>query len=150
MSEKTVYEPGLRGVHLAPRDVHALIYRHGWREPLNMARMVATLIQESSLWTEAVGQINSNGSQDFGLFQLNDGHWPNYAASRDAFVVRAFDPEDAAFIARQLWGADVRNGGSGFGPWAAFTTGAYKKNLPTACTSLANYASVQLIGQPVI
>lgn len=146
----STYTPGLHGVQLPPRDAHALIYRHGWREPLNMVRLIATLIQESQLYTKAVGQVNPDGSQDFGLFQLNDGHWERFAATRDAYVERAFDPEDAAFIARQLWADDQRAGGSGFRPWAAFTTGAYKKNLPVACTSLANYAAVQLIGQPVI
>lgn len=144
------YTPGLNGTRLLPRDVHTLIWKHGWQEPLNMCRMVATLQAESQFWTEAVGIVNSDGTQDFGLFQLNSGHWSKYATSLDEYVLKAFDPAQAAVIARQLWGEDRAAGGNGFRLWAAFTHGAYEAYLSTACRALTNFAAVQLVGEPIL
>lgn len=142
--------PGLFGKRLLPRDVHALLHKNGWQEPLNMCRMVATVQAESQFWTEAVGVVNQDGSQDFGIFQLNDKHWPTFATTPDEYVAKCFDPAQAARIARKLWAADQAAGGSGFRPWAAYTSGAYTVYLPTACRALTNYAAIALIGEPIL
>jgi len=144
------YQPGLFGKRLLPRDVHDLLYRNGWTEPLNMTRMVATVQAESQFYSEAVGQVNSDGSQDFGLFQLNNGHWKDFAPSHYEFVELSFDPEKAVKVARQLWHDDVKAGGTGFRPWAAFNSGAYKEFVDVACRALCNFSSVKLLGKPII
>lgn len=146
----STHAPGLNGIRMLPRDVHALIYKHGWTEPLNMCRMVATLQAESQFWTEAVGVVNQDGTQDFGLFQLNSGHWSRWASSPDEFVLLAFEPARAASVARQLWSSDKQAGGDGFRPWAAHESGAYEVYVSTACRALTNFAAVQLLGEPIL
>jgi hypothetical protein len=141
--------PGLFGTQMRARDVHALIYKNGWKEPLNMARMVATVYAESNGYSKAVGQVNANGTQDLGMFQLNSGHWHDYAASLDDFILIAFDPEKAAPIARALFDKDKKAGGTGFGPWFAYGTDNMKSFLPLACTSLANFTAISLGLQPL-
>lgn len=137
----TLHQPGLHGTRMLPRHVCDLLYRHKWLEPLNLVRMVATVQAESQFWTEAVGTVNRNGTQDFGLFQLNSGHATEYAGSFDGFVELAFDPERAAVVARDLFDKNKQAGGDGFSPWAAYASGAYTPNLATACRALCNFAA---------
>lgn len=141
--------PGLYGTQWRARDVHALIYDNGWKEPLNEARMVATIFAESNAFEKAVGTVNSNGTQDLGMFQLNSGHWHDNAASLDEFILIAFDPYKAAPIARALFDKDKKAGGTGFGPWFAYGTDNYKSFLPLACTSLANFTAISLGLKPL-
>lgn len=140
----TTFEPGLHGTRMLPRHVCDLLYRHKWTEPLNLVRMTATVQAESQFYTAAVGQVNKNGTQDFGLFQLNSGHAAEYAGSLDAFVELAFDPERAAVVARDLFDKNKKAGGTGFGPWAAFESGAYTEFLATGCRAICNFSAERL------
>ena len=45
------------------------------------ARLVA--LKESSMRTDAIGTANSDGSQDFGCFQINNRYHPQFFASGD-------------------------------------------------------------------
>ncbi len=45
------------------------------------AKLVA--LKESSMRTDAIGTVNSDGSQDFGCFQINNRYHPHFFASGD-------------------------------------------------------------------
>jgi hypothetical protein len=133
--------PGLYGRRFYPREVHDLIYRNGWKDPVTMSRMVATVSGESDRYEAAVGQVNSNGTQDWGMFQLNNGHWSDFASSPDAFYAICVDAEKAAPIARALFDKDKRAGGTGFGPWFAYGGKHYQEQLPECIKGIVNFLS---------
>lgn len=143
--------PGLFGHQLLPRDVQALLYVNKWTEPLNMVRMGAVVDAESSRFAGAVGSVNHDGSQDYGLFQLNSRHAQRFGfAEDDSFFAACVDPERAAPMARVLFDEDRKAGGAGFGPWFAYGTQRYKDLLPAACRGLCNFAALSLTGAPAI
>lgn len=51
-----------------------LVYTYGWPQS-QMGDWVCLCEHESSLNTAAVGAVNSDGTQDFGLFQINSYYW---------------------------------------------------------------------------
>lgn len=79
---------------------------------------VAVALAESGGNTEAVDH-DSNGSTDYGLWQINSVHGVTQSAM--------FDPVQNAAEAYNL-----SSGGSNWSPWVTFTTGAYVGHLPAA------------------
>lgn len=143
--------PGLFGRLWIPRDVHALLYRNKWTEPLNMVRMVATVAAESSLYEGAVGTPNEDGTQDLGLFQINSSHWKDFGFASEAdYAAACLSAERAAPLARRLFDEDRKRGGSGFTPWVAYGKPRWFDALPQASRGLCNFAAVELIGVPVV
>jgi hypothetical protein len=141
---------GLYGRQWKPREVHELIYRNGWKDPVTMAMMVATITAESDRYEGAVGKVNANSTQDWGMFQLNSGHWAEWASSPEEFYLICIDAERAAPIARFYFDKDKKTGGSGFGPWFGYKTPRYNDALPDACRGLANFAALRTLGELVL
>lgn len=143
--------PGLFGLRLLPRDIQDLLYHNKWTEPLNMVRMGAVVDAESSRYAGAVGTVNVDGSQDYGLFQMNSRHAAKFGYDDDeAFFNVCVVPEHAAPMARLLFEEDKRRGGTGFGPWAAFGTDRWHDLLPAAARGLCNFTALSLYGALVV
>jgi hypothetical protein len=138
--------PGLFGIQMLPRDLAKLLHDAGWTEIINNVRMAATVDAESDRYTAAVGTVNPDGSQDWGMFQLNNYHWHDFAPSEAAFYDLAIDPPRAVVVARSLFDKAKKNGGTGFEPWFAYGTPRWEAKLPTACRALANYTGLELAG----
>jgi hypothetical protein len=86
----------------------------------NLITAVAIALAESGGNPDAVG-TNTNGSKDYGLFQINDGH-------KDLFNEFTWnDPNDNARMASRVYKD------SGFNAWTGtYTNGKYKTFLPRA------------------
>jgi len=142
--------PGLFGKLWLPREVSKLLYDNGWTDAENNVKMNATVYSESGRYAAAVGSVNSDGSQDWGMFQLNNRHYLLFGyKDEQSFYDDCIIPERAAPLARKLWKIDLKNGGTGFGPWFGFGSDNYKKGLPSSCGGLANMVSLNLIGKTV-
>lgn len=128
----------LNGTQWLPRDVARLLYDHGWREPQNLVLMVATIGGESDYYDQAVGDRHADGTIDLGMFQLSSIHAKELGLNEEQFTAKAFDPEWAAVFARTLWNKDKQNGGTGFGPWYAYSNESYKRHLKGAIVGVAN------------
>jgi hypothetical protein len=126
----------LAGRRWLPRELAKLLWDNGWRDK-NLIEMIATLLQESEGYQEAVGGPNPNGSYDYGIFQLNSA---NPRVSKEL----AFDPYRAVKIARDLFLE------RGFQPWYGHTTGRYKEKdyLQRAIDGVRNYWRVRY-GYPI-
>ncbi|HJY05268.1 MAG TPA: transglycosylase SLT domain-containing protein [Bryobacteraceae bacterium] len=81
---------------------------------------LAIAYAESGLNPQARGGPNSNGTYDWGLFQINDIHKPTQAEKTDAVT--------NAKRAKRIFDA----AGGKFTPWATFNSGAYKTHLAKA------------------
>ena len=141
--------PGLYGDRLLPRDVVALLYGAGWKEPVNLVKMAATADAESDRFSAAVGSVNQDGSQDWGFLQLNNYHWRDFAATEEDFYQLCIDPPRASVAARTLFDKAKKQGGTGFEPWFAYGTQRYLDRLPAADMGLRNFVAVQL-GIPLL
>lgn len=111
-----------------PDGIALLIYRNGKWGPGGTKEQVtafldtaiAVCLAESGGNDQAIGAKNSNGSTDYGLWQIND------KAHADLFKKYTWNnPGDNTEMARQVWS----NAGNSFHPWSTFTSGAYKKYL---------------------
>jgi hypothetical protein len=80
-----------------------------------------------STWNPDAMNRNSNGSTDYGMWQINSVH-VQVLASGDWR-----DPYDNALMARKVWA----EAGSSWTPWVTFNTGAYLTHLDTARTAVA-------------
>ncbi|CAD7088875.1 unnamed protein product [Hermetia illucens] len=58
-----------------------LYYDYGVTDMNTLANWVCLVQYESSFNDQAVGAINYNGTQDFGLFQINNKYWCQGAVS---------------------------------------------------------------------
>lgn len=86
---------------------------------------VAVAKAESGWNARAKGGPNSNGTYDWGLWQINDVHKPS-----EAQKVNAVENAKVAFKV-------YRDAGNSFRPWAAFNSGAYKAHMPAATQAVA-------------
>lgn len=146
-----VKTPGLFGKLWLPRDVAGLLYGAGWTDAVVNVEMNATVYSESGRYEAAVGRVNSNGSQDWGMFQLNSRHYAFFGyPSQEAFYEDAIVATKAVLLARELFLADRKAGGAGFGPWFGYGSDNYEKGLPSSCGGLANFVSIRLGGKPVV
>jgi hypothetical protein len=142
--------PGLFGKLWLPRDVAGLLYDNGWTDALVNVEMNGTVYAESGRYEAAVGTVNPNGSQDWGMFQLNNRHYATFGyKTQEAFYEDAIVAVKAAPLARQLFVADRKAGGTGFGPWFGYGSANYTKGLAASCGGLANFLSIKLIGKSV-
>ena len=91
----------------------ALCYFVGWRKA-ELVRAVAVMTAESARYIRAYN-VNTNGSIDRGLFQINSIHG----------TCCTFDAIKNARCAFKLYQEQ------GFKPWVAYNSGAYKKFMPT-------------------
>lgn len=84
---------------------------------------VAIALAESHGNTSAKGGPNSNGSYDWGLFQINDVHNPSEAQKTDPLL-----NSQMAFSIYKTAG--------GFTPWATYNHGTYKSHLSDATAAV--------------
>ena len=77
--------------------------------------------------------INTNGSEDRGLWQINNAAWPNVS---DSCAFQAQCNADAAW--------NISDHGSDWGPWATFNSGAWESYLSTAKSALSGGVTFQL------
>lgn len=75
---------------------------------------IAIAKAESGLNPKAVNSRNTNGTSDYGLFQINSIHKPTEA--------QKFDPRENAKVAKRLYEAR-----GNWTAWSAYNNGAYKK-----------------------
>jgi hypothetical protein len=119
----------LEGRQLLPRDVAELLWEEGWTNADNLMIMLAVSMAESALFTEA-WNLNSNGSYDWGLYQLNDGG--KTGKEQEVFKTMACDPATATKSARKLYEARK------FQPWVAYANRSWEKFIPQATVGVAN------------
>lgn len=97
----------------------------------SLSTMTAIALAESGGNTQAT-HTNTDGSIDRGLFQINNRWHP------DVTDACAFDPVCATQAALK-----ISNGGTSFGAWSTYTSGAYLHHMPSATDltgSFQNYA----------
>ena len=105
----------LDGRQLTYKQALALCYRVGWRGR-DLTRAVAVMCAESARYTGAYN-VNTNGTVDRGLFQINSVH-------ANVSDTTAFDPLSNAEFAHELWTHQ------GFRPWYAFVNKNHLKFIP--------------------
>lgn len=104
---------------LQPYEIAAYARHAGWRgQDVRIA--VAVALAESSGNPEAINTSNSNGSTDYGLFQINSVHRGILAGGNWR------DPKDNAAMAKRVW--DGRSGDK-WRAWVAYSTGAYLRHM---------------------
>ena len=114
------------GTVLGYRSVMQLAHDAG--VPCNSRAVIATAIARAeSSFRVTVKHTNSNGSTDYGLWQINSVH----GEYTPAFLVNAENNASAM--------DDVSSDGTDFHPWATYNSGAYRRYLSAAWTAHANY-----------
>jgi len=102
----------------------------GWHTQEEIATATAIALAESGGRSDATNK-NSNGTTDYGLWQINSIH-------KDALAIGDWkDPSTNAKMAFMVY----KQAGNSFKPWVTFNSGSYKKFL-----SGANPASYQVTG----
>lgn len=101
-------------------QVAAAAHVGGWTGEDQIVTATAVALAESNGVTDAKGGPNSNGTFDYGLFQINDVHKPTDAEKTD--------PLANARRAYKIWVA----AGHSFKPWATYNSGSYKRKLTDA------------------
>jgi hypothetical protein len=81
-------------------------------------------------WVPDATNANTNGSTDFGLWQINSVHATILAGGDWR------DPYDNARMAYRVWA----EAGRAWTPWVTYNTGAYRSHLPTARNAAAGGA----------
>lgn len=124
--------PGGAGVVFTYPQLIAQAYAVGIRgNSLPIAAAIA--MAESSGRTDAKGGPNSNGSYDYGLWQINDIHKGNsYVPNGD--MTKMFDP---GANARAM--AAISKQGSKWTDWSTFNNGAYRKFMTQAQQAAAQF-----------
>ena len=103
--------------------------------PVEWVTAVAVAGGESG-WDPAATNRNSDGSVDYGEWQINSVH---------AALLRAHDwrdPAASAVMAVTVWRA------SGWAPWVAYTSGRYRQFLPAARAAVAQLGGPATISPP--
>lgn len=94
----------------------------------NLVTAVAIAMAESSLQSDAEN-FNSDGSYDFGLWQINSVH--KGSDTIEVFRQKMFDPRKNAAKA-----FEVSSGGTNFTPWVTYNNGLHKPFLARARTGV--------------
>ncbi len=105
---------------LTARQVATVAFKAGFRGQA-LVTAVAVAHAESG-WNAGVTNLNSNGSTDYGLFEINSVHADLLARGPWA------DPQRNADDAFQIWS----DAGQSFSPWVTFWDGSYQKFLSVA------------------
>jgi Lysozyme like domain/Ricin-type beta-trefoil lectin domain len=92
-----------------------------------IAVALAVAMAESSCNPNATN-VNGNGSEDRGLWQINNAAWPNVS---NACAFQAQCNADAAF--------NISNHGANWGPWTTFTNGAWENFIGSANAAVSGF-----------
>jgi len=129
----------LEGKQLLAREVARLAHNVGFRDKALLIA-VAVCSAESSRYTEANNldadgnPTNPDGSVDYGLWQINSGHFGKTIGGILVDEAACLDPVANARIAFALQAA----AGSWL-PWAAFASTAYLDYIEGAAIGIKNY-----------
>ena len=119
--------------NLSANEIAGIIkyYNAGGPSPIapitdrNAVIAIAVALAESSGNPQAVGGPNSNGTRDWGLWQINDIHNPSQAQKTSA-------------AANWLYAWRIAGMGTSWKPWATFNSGKYKDHEATARAAWAS------------
>ncbi len=94
-------------------------------------RVALSVAKAESGMREGAFNVNTNGSVDIGIFQINSIHWDvtNREGCSLKEIVDQYKNVDCAF---RIWdGADgnLGDGKGNFGAWVAFNSGSFKAHL---------------------
>jgi hypothetical protein len=90
--------------------------------PENYQVAIAIAKAESGLNPLAIGAINSNGTQDFGLFQINSIHNPS--------IEQKITIRENVKMARAIYDSRLRYSSDGFEAWSTYNSGRYLHFMP--------------------
>ena len=108
--------------------------------PEEIATATAVALAESGGETTATNDKNTNGSVDYGLWQINTVHG-SLLNQGDKF-----NPLDNAKMALTVW----QRAGSKWTPWTVYKTGAYRTHLGAATLGAASPTDpAELVGTPM-
>lgn len=115
---------------LTATQVAKAAYAAGWRGA-DLVIAVAVAKAESD-WNPGATNDNTNGSVDYGLFQINSVH--------NAILARGDwrDPTANAGMAYSVW----TDAGSSWSPWVTYWRGTYRDHLDDAQAAVAGIADV--------
>lgn len=101
---------------------------------------VAIASAESNMNPSAIGGPNSDGSRDYGLWQINDKAHPDILTSAVMSSKSWADPQTNAKMAYQVY----HNAGDSFTPWSTYNNGTYLKKLPSVMLGQVQIEGVTL------
>ena len=129
----------LKGHQWQPREIARWAYDAGWQDAETLAVAVCVCLAESQGYDHALN-INPDGSQDRGIWQLNSIH-------KDITDEIAYDPKRATDAAFKLY----VSAGSSFEDWAAYKSKVYLHDsyLGRACVGVANFLAERFLAVPV-
>lgn len=105
---------------LPPRKIGGLMLQVGF--PVDqLATGIAIALAESGGRTTAVGGPNSDGSKDYGLWQINDVH-------KDMVLF----PQWRNAVANTQMAKSIYDAAGGWTPWSTFNSGAYREHADAA------------------
>lgn len=97
----------------------------------NDARIaVAVALAESDGQTDAVSPKNSNGTYDYGVWQINTIHNPTAQNWKDPLV--------NAKMAKRIFDEAKGRGQDGWSPWSTYKNGRYRTYMMAATTAVQN------------
>jgi Lysozyme like domain len=102
--------------------------------------IAAIALAESRGDTGAISPLNSNGTRDYGIVQINSVHFSEGAISQ----AQALQP-----IASLAYALRLSDNGTNFAPWSTFTSGAYRPFLSSVSSSSATIADTTPGGSTV-
>jgi hypothetical protein len=125
----------LEGTQLRRRQFARLLHAAGFTDQ-NLIDAFAVGEAESDRYTKAY-HVNDDGTTDYGLMQINSVHFGQKVGGREITQESLYDPAFNVQVAHNFF----QGAGNVFTPWAAYTSGAYKKSphIENAITGIANY-----------
>lgn len=116
---------------LTPAQIAQAVVSAGF--PANEVETAVAVAMAESSGVPTATNRNTNGSTDYGLFQINSIH--SGILARGTWS----SPVDNAVMALKVW----RDAGGSWSPWVTYKTGAYRKYMGTSVPS-QNVGSVPL------
>lgn len=113
---------------LNPHDIGVVAYQAGWRGK-DLVIAIAVALAESGGRTDAVNTANSNGTTDYGLFQVNSIHNPTAEERTQALP--------NARKAKSIWDARAKTDSSGWNAWSVYNSRRYLFFIPQATPAAA-------------
>lgn len=102
----------------SPKDLGAHASVAGWRSYTDIATAVAIALAESGGRAYAIGGPNSDGTYDYGCWQINEGAHPEKFQGVDWS-----NPQTNAKMAFAVY----TEAGNSWRPWSVFNSGKYKQ-----------------------
>lgn len=112
-------------------DLVPLLANAGFSSGTSQATGIAIVAAESGRDPSAK-HVNTDGSVDRGLWQINDRSHPEVTDAQ------AFDPVEATAAAFK-----ISNGGTNYSPWSTYTNLSYRNHTEAAKVALDGYSRVK-------